>query len=205
MIKKLENPMIHSLKLLLVIPVLALVLMTYSCQSDSGKTDDTATEMESESGSADQENKDMAKGSESDSEGMDAADKKDMEDEVEAEAGVLTVADVMPTHPECAEGTMEDRQQCTNKVILKYVNKHLKYPDAAEEEGIQGTVVSRFVVNKQGKIMNVEIINDIGGGCGEEVERILNKMAEDETMVPGEHNGKTVSVAYTLPVKFKLG
>ncbi|MFZ2897353.1 MAG: energy transducer TonB, partial [Saprospiraceae bacterium] len=59
---------------------------------------------------------------------------------------------------------------------LKFMVSELKYPALAKENAIQGMVVVKFVVEKDGSLTNIQIVRDIGGGCGREVERIIRLM-----------------------------
>lgn len=85
--------------------------------------------------------------------------------------------------------------------LLKYLAKNIQYPALARENNIQGSVVLTFVVNKDGSISDVNIVRDVGGGCGKEAERVVKSMPK---WSPGEANGNPVKVRFTLPVKFKL-
>jgi len=83
----------------------------------------------------------------------------------------------------------------------KFVADNLKYPTIASENGVEGTVVLKFVVEEDGSITNIEIRRDIGNGCGTEAMRLVRAMPK---WVPGQHKGRAVRVMYTLPVLFKL-
>jgi protein TonB len=86
--------------------------------------------------------------------------------------------------------------------LLKYLQNNIRYPATAREENIQGKVVLKFVVDKDGNVTNIEIARDIGGGCGKEAERVVKGMPKWKA---GKQNGAPVKVYYTLPVSFKLG
>src|SRR5690242_7751260 len=60
--------------------------------------------------------------------------------------------------------------------LLKFLSKNIKYPKAARENGIQGKVVVQFVVNDIGRISDCTVLRDIGGGCAEEVLRVVKMM-----------------------------
>jgi protein TonB len=85
--------------------------------------------------------------------------------------------------------------------MYKWLNKNVVYPEMAKEAGISGQVVLTFVVGKDGSISDVNIVKDIGGGCGKSVKATVEKMPK---WSPGEANGHPVKVRYTLPFKFKL-
>lgn len=85
--------------------------------------------------------------------------------------------------------------------LLKFLAENIKYPALARENNIQGNVALSFVIGKDGSVTDVAILKDIGGGCGKEAVRVVQAMPK---WFPGEANGHTVKVRYTLPVRFKL-
>ena len=85
--------------------------------------------------------------------------------------------------------------------LFKYLQKNMEYPALAKENNIQGVVPITFVVGKDGSVSDVQILRDIGGGCGKEAVRVVKSMPK---WIPGEANGHAVKVRYTLPVRFKL-
>ncbi len=87
------------------------------------------------------------------------------------------------------------------KELLKFLGENIKYPALARENNIQGNVALTFVVDKDGSVRDVQIIKDIGGGCGKEAVRVVQTMPK---WIPGEANGNSVKVRYTLPVRFRL-
>jgi len=102
------------------------------------------------------------------------------------------VFEIVETMPKFPGGDQE---------LLKYLYGNIKYPEEAKQNEIEGLVVSSFIVETDGSISNVEILRDIGGGCGEEVKRVIESMP---TWIPGTQSGEPVRVAYKLPVRFKL-
>lgn len=87
--------------------------------------------------------------------------------------------------------------------LLEYIQKHINYPAVARENGIQGRVTVRFVVDENGKVKSANIPKGmgIGGGCDEEATRVIMTMPDWN---PGKQNGHAVPVWYTVPVIFKL-
>jgi protein TonB len=81
------------------------------------------------------------------------------------------------------------------------LGSHIRYPSLAKDNGIEGTVVVRFIVEKDGSISQPAIIRDIGGGCGAEALRVVKSMP---TWLPGKQQGRPVRVQFSLPVQFKL-
>jgi len=84
---------------------------------------------------------------------------------------------------------------------LNFLRNNIKYPQAAREVGIQGTVYVGFVVEKDGSVTQIKILRGIGGGCDEEAIRVTQLMPKWK---PGKQRGKEVRVSYNMPIKFTL-
>lgn len=119
---------------------------------------------------------------------------------------IFKVVEQMPRFPGCEdESSNEEKAACAQKKLLEYIYKNVKYPAIARENGIQGRVVVQFVVEKDGSITDVNVVRDIGAGCGEEADRVVKSMNDmPEKWTPGRQRGKPVRVQFTLPVSFKL-
>ncbi len=87
------------------------------------------------------------------------------------------------------------------KALYEFLSKNLKYPQAARDSNIQGTVHVQFIVEKDGSVTNVKIMNDIGGGCGEEALRVVKMMPNWEF---GEKRVRKTRTELTLPIVFEL-
>lgn len=85
--------------------------------------------------------------------------------------------------------------------LYGYLAKNLIYPNIARENGIQGRVIASFIVEKDGSISNIQIVRGIGGGCQEEVLRLISLMPK---WTPAKHQGVVVRCKSTFPVKFSL-
>lgn len=85
--------------------------------------------------------------------------------------------------------------------LHKLVIKHLIYPSNAFRNGIQGVVYVKFIVEKDGTVTNIEVINRVENELDEEALRVMKKM---DTWVPAYKNKRTVRIAYKFPVTFKL-
>jgi len=120
---------------------------------------------------------------------------------------IFRVVEEMPRFPGCEsiDGTMKEKQACAEKKLLEFIYSNIQYPSIARENGIEGNIVVQFVVDQEGKIGNVEILRNLGGGLGEETIRVVKLMNDlPQRWSPGKQRGKAVKVAYILPVKFKL-
>jgi len=85
--------------------------------------------------------------------------------------------------------------------LNKFLHDKLNYPVTAQETQTQGVVYIGFVVRSNGKLTDIKVIKGIGYGLDEESLRVVELMPY---WIPGEDNGKTVSVYHLLPVKFQL-
>lgn len=115
---------------------------------------------------------------------------------------VFEFVEVPPAFGDCTGKDAKELQNCTSQKVAEFLAKNTKYPAVAVENNIQGKVMVQFVVNKDGSISESKVLRDIGGGCGAEALRVVSSMPKWQ---PGIHNGKPVSVRYTLPFNFHLG
>lgn len=87
------------------------------------------------------------------------------------------------------------------EALMEYLHKNLRYPEAARTECRSNLVVVSFVLNTDGRAETVRVLQDPGGGLGEEVVRVVSAMPR---WSPGEANGQPVRVRFLLPVRFTL-
>jgi len=113
----------------------------------------------------------------------------------------------LPLFPGCEEldAPNEDLQDCSKSKLLEFVYKHVEYPGIARENGVEGTVVIQFIIEKDGTVSEEKIIRDIGANCGKAALVVVDKMREEGILwKPGIKNNEAARVLYTLPVKFTL-
>lgn len=85
--------------------------------------------------------------------------------------------------------------------LYSFLYQHIVYPQIAKENQIEGRVVVRFVIEKDGLITKIEILKKLGWGCDEEAIRLIKLMPK---WMPAKMNGKPVRTYFTLPIVFKL-
>ena len=107
----------------------------------------------------------------------------------EEENKVFDVVEQMPSFP----GGMA--------ALMAYLQKSIKYPPVAEENGIQGRVVCTFVVERDGSVTDVRVAKSVDPSLDKEAVRVVSAMP---AWIPGKQNGQSVRVKYTLPVTFRL-
>lgn len=112
-----------------------------------------------------------------------------VEEEEESENTIFTVVEKMPQFPG------------GDPALLKYISTQIKYPIIAQENGIQGRVVVSFVVNKDGSVVDAEVVRGVDPSLDKEALRVIGTLPK---WAPGEQRGKPVRVKYTVPVQFRL-
>lgn len=87
------------------------------------------------------------------------------------------------------------------EALFDFISRKVKYPSVLIKEGIIGKVIVRFVVTKEGKVTDPEIIQSIHPLLDAEAIRVVKLMPKWE---PGKQNGEFVDVKFSLPFNFNL-
>lgn len=85
--------------------------------------------------------------------------------------------------------------------LYEYLETTIKYPILSREKGIKGKVYIEFIIEKSGKVTNVNVIRGIDENCNREAIRVIRLMPKWE---PGERKNEKIRVKYTLPIVFNL-
>lgn len=109
--------------------------------------------------------------------------------EVEEENPVFFIVEEMPEFPG------------GDAALRAYIAQSVKYPQIAQENGIQGKVYVNFVVGKDGSISNVKIARGVDPSLDKEAIRVVTALPKWK---PGKQGGKPVRVSYTVPINFVL-
>ncbi|MDD3876037.1 MAG: energy transducer TonB [Bacteroidales bacterium] len=89
----------------------------------------------------------------------------------------------------------------TPNALNEYIASHVRYPDEAKENGIQGKVYVSFVVTKTGNVADVKVANFVNEFLDAEAIRVISAMPN---WTPGKINGEAVNVKFNIPINFKL-
>lgn len=100
------------------------------------------------------------------------------------------VYDVVKEMPQFAGG---------QEALSKYLKDNLNYPPQAKQQGIRGSVIVHFIINKDGSISNAKILRSVDELCDKEALGLINNMPK---WIPGKSDGKVVRVRYTVSVSF---
>ncbi|MEM8908056.1 MAG: TonB family protein, partial [Bacteroidota bacterium] len=110
--------------------------------------------------------------------------------------------DQMPLFPGCdLDKGAASLKDCSTEKLMEFIYTNIKYPKAARRANVQGTVVARFIVDQNGKVVHPEIVKSIDENCDEAVLAVVRQMP---TWIPGEKDGEKVNVYFNLPIRFKL-
>jgi protein TonB len=85
--------------------------------------------------------------------------------------------------------------------LAAFIKKEVKYPKKAKRAGIEGQVVIRFVVDKDGSVSDAKVAKGVDPLLDAEALRAVQAMPK---WTPGKLNGKPVKVQFNLPVRFRL-
>ena len=120
-------------------------------------------------------------------------------EEVEEDIDVpFSVIEDVPVFPGC-EGA-SDKRACFNEQMQKHIRKNFRYPEIAQEMGIQGRVAVMFTIQKDGSIGNIRLRGP-DKNLEAEARRIIEKLPK---MTPGKQRGRAVRVPFSIPIMFKL-
>ncbi len=120
-------------------------------------------------------------------------------DEMDEDLDVpFAVIENVPVFPGCEDEG--DKRACFNKMMQKHIRKNFRYPEIAQEMGIQGRVNVMFVIQKDGSIGGVRMRGP-DKNLEKEAARIIDKLPK---MTPGKQRGRAVRVPFSIPITFKL-
>lgn len=85
--------------------------------------------------------------------------------------------------------------------LMNWLSMNIRYPEKAYKENIQGRVIVKFIIEKDGKVSNPTIVRGIDPELDKESIRVVKEMPAWQ---PAENNGKAVASYFNLPISFKL-
>ena len=110
----------------------------------------------------------------------------------------FAVIEDVPVFPGC-EGA-SNKKACFQEMMQKHIRKNFRYPEIAQEMGVQGRVNVMFVIQKDGSIGGIRMRGP-DKNLEAEALRIINKLPN---MTPGKQRGRPVKVPFSIPITFRL-
>ncbi len=124
----------------------------------------------------------------------------EVEDEFEDIDVPFAVIEDVPIFPGCESVAKSQRRACFQEQMNKHIRKNFRYPDIAQEMGIQGRVYVNFIIAKDGSITNIRMRGP-DKNLENEAARIIGRLPK---MTPGKQRGRSVRVPFSIPITFRL-
>ena len=122
-------------------------------------------------------------------------------EEVEEDIDVpFAVIEDVPIFPGCEKVAKAERRACFQDKMNRHIRKNFRYPEIAQEMGIQGRVYVQFVIAKDGSITSIRMRGP-DKNLEKEAARIIGKLPK---MTPGKQRGRPVRVPFSIPITFRL-
>ena len=112
----------------------------------------------------------------------------------------FAVIEDVPVFPGCEKVKKEQLRACFQEQINKHIKRHFRYPEVAQEMGIQGRVYVNFIIAKDGQITNIRMRGP-DNNLEAEAKRIISLLPQ---MIPGKQRGRPVRVPFSIPITFRL-
>ena len=122
-----------------------------------------------------------------------------MEEELDLDIPFAIIEDV-PLFPGCERVAKSKRRECFQEKMNIHIRKNFRYPEIAQEMGIQGRVFVMFTIGSDGSIINIRTRGP-DKNLEKESKRIIKKLPQ---MTPGRQRGRAVRVPFSIPIQFKL-
>lgn len=90
---------------------------------------------------------------------------------------------------------------CGESAMKSYLNSNVKYPDVAQENGVQGRVIVESIIEKDGSMSDVKVIRSVDPSLDREALRVVKAMPK---WTPAKLKGIPVRTKCTTPVVFRL-
>ena len=124
----------------------------------------------------------------------------EVEDDFEDVDVPFAVIEDVPIFPGCESVAKSQRRACFQEKMNKHIRKNFRYPEIAQEMGIQGRVYVQFVIAKDGSITSIRMRGP-DKNLEKEAKRIISRLPK---MTPGKQRGRAVRVPFSIPITFRL-
>lgn len=91
------------------------------------------------------------------------------------------------------------------EALVKYMSANVKYPEAAEKEKAEGTIIVKFTIDTDGSVSDIKTANEGAPQRPDLVLEAVRVVKEMPKWKPAQDKGKAVKCEMALPVQFKLG
>ena len=112
----------------------------------------------------------------------------------------FAVIEDVPIFPGCESVAKSQRRACFQDKINQHIRRNFRYPEIAQEMGIQGRVYVNFIIARDGSITNIRMRGP-DKNLENEAQRIISRLPQ---MTPGKQRGRAVRVPFSIPITFRL-
>ena len=124
----------------------------------------------------------------------------EIEEEIDDVDVPFAVIEDVPIFPGCEKVKKSEQRACFQEQMNKHIRNNFRYPEIAQEMGIQGRVYVNFIISKDGNITNIRMRGP-DKNLEKEAQRIISKLPK---MTPGKQRGRAVRVPFSIPIVFRL-
>ncbi len=122
-----------------------------------------------------------------------------IEEDFDVDVPFAIIEDV-PIFPGCEKVSKAEQRNCFQQKMQRHISKNFRYPEIAQEMGIQGRVYVQFTIAKDGSITAIRTRGP-DKNLEKEANRIISKLP---SMTPGKQRGRPVRVPFSIPITFRL-
>ncbi|MBT6169562.1 MAG: TonB family protein [Flavobacteriaceae bacterium] len=112
----------------------------------------------------------------------------------------MFIIEDVPLFPGCKRVAKSKRRDCFQEKMNQHIRRNFRYPEKAQEMGIQGRVFVQFMIGKDGDISGIRTRGP-HSILEREANRIISLLPK---MTPGTQKGRPVRVPFSIPIQFIL-
>jgi protein TonB len=128
---------------------------------------------------------------------VDVVEVEEIEEDIDVPFAII---EDVPIFPGCEGVAKAERRDCFQDKIDRHILRNFRYPEIAQEMGIQGKVFVQFIIARDGSIKDIRVRSP-DDNLGKEAKRIINLLPK---MTPGKQRGRPVRVPFSIPIVFRL-
>ena len=135
-------------------------------------------------------------------EGIDFLKNLNQDELLSSVADPFEIIDEFPVFPGCEDVKESKKRLCFQYQINEHIRRNFRYPEIAQEKGIQGRVLVQFVLGKDGRVRGLSSSGTTSPALKQEAEIIISLLPK---IKPAKKNGLRVVVPFSIPITFKIG
>ena len=135
-------------------------------------------------------------------EGIDFLNNLNQDELLSSVADPFEIIDEFPVFPGCEDLKESKKRLCFQYQINEHIRRNFRYPEIAQEKGIQGRVLVQFVLGKDGRVRGLSSSGTTSPALKQEAEIIISLLPK---IKPAKKNGLRLVVPFSIPITFKIG